>query len=270
MEKFIGLEVLFAASNVRSKYDASVCFLHWCLLQNQYKCKGLLNNEDETPLKLSELLPGGWNNDNDLYTLMYQSESTEDFILKILRVEDTLLVNIQRLKDDKVCSWSFETSNFVNESSNWCFEGTYKNLSKLQKELEQNLTQVFKTEKKKSGENCSSSLLEDSQSRNNREDSHYIHRQGVPHRQPDPYSMGVPRLDPFSVGVSDLDPFSSHSSGMLMDPARSGLGIQPLPNRMPRGSGLPGARFDPVAPIMNYQTPNPDHLPPPGFDDMYT
>lgn len=50
----------------------------------------------------------------------------------------------------------------------------------------------------------------------------------------------------------------------------------------PRGSGpnplpgvVPGARFDPFGPIdpfnnsLNRPGPNPDHLPPPGYEDMF-
>ncbi|XP_033097860.1 proteasome inhibitor PI31 subunit-like [Anneissia japonica] len=257
MENFVGLEVLYAASNIRSKYDATVCFLHWCMLQNECKCKGLVKENVER--KLSELLPAEWNKDNDLYSLMYQRTNDEVFTLKILRVEDTLLVNTQRMKDDKVSSCTVETSDFVNESSGWCYDSTYKNLHKLRKQFENSLKEIFS--KDKSNVKVSTNLREESEYRKTRDQARAMHW-----HDPSPHFQH----DPFSVGASDLDPFSSSSSGMFMDPTRSGLGINPLPNRMPRGSGIPGARFDPVGPAMNFQTPNPDHLPPPGFDDMYT
>ncbi|XP_027478034.1 proteasome inhibitor PI31 subunit isoform X3 [Zalophus californianus] len=83
-------------------------------------------------------------------------------------------------------------------------------------------------------------------------------------------------LGPFAVGGEDLDPFGCRRGGMIVDPLRSGFPralIDPssgLPNRLPPGAVPPGARFDPFGPIGTSPSgPNPDHLPPPGFDDMY-
>uniref|UniRef100_A0AC11BYK1 Proteasome inhibitor subunit 1 n=1 Tax=Ovis aries TaxID=9940 RepID=A0AC11BYK1_SHEEP len=83
-------------------------------------------------------------------------------------------------------------------------------------------------------------------------------------------------LGPFAVGGEDLDPFGCRRGGMIVDPLRSGFPralIDPssgLPNRLPPGAVPPGARFDPFGPIGTSPSgPNPDHLPPPGYDDMY-
>ncbi|KAM4841725.1 proteasome inhibitor PI31 subunit isoform 2-T3 [Thomomys bottae] len=83
-------------------------------------------------------------------------------------------------------------------------------------------------------------------------------------------------LGPFTVGGEDLDPFGCRRGGMIVDPLRSGFPralIDPssgLPNRLPPGAVPPGARFDPFGPIGTSPSgPNPDHLPPPGYDDMY-
>lgn len=83
-------------------------------------------------------------------------------------------------------------------------------------------------------------------------------------------------LSPFAVGGDDLDPFGCQRGGMIVDPLRSGFPralIDPssgLPNRLPPGAVPPGARFDPFGPIGTSPSgPNPDHLPPPGYDDMY-
>ncbi|KAL0595287.1 Actin, cytoplasmic 1 [Plecturocebus cupreus] len=83
-------------------------------------------------------------------------------------------------------------------------------------------------------------------------------------------------LGPFAVGGEDLDPFGRRRGGMIVDPLRSGFPralIDPssgLPNRLPPGAVPPGARFDPFGPTGTSPSgPNPDHLPPPGFDDMY-
>ncbi|XP_026547774.1 proteasome inhibitor PI31 subunit, partial [Notechis scutatus] len=64
--------------------------------------------------------------------------------------------------------------------------------------------------------------------------------------------------------------------GMIFDPLRSGFRnpvLDPssgLPSRLPPGSIPPGARFDPFGPPgARRPGPNPDHLRPPDYDDMF-
>nr|CAD7448223.1 unnamed protein product [Timema bartmani] len=92
-----------------------------------------------------------------------------------------------------------------------------------------------------------------------------------------------PLRHPLRIGQDDLNPFGRTGGGMIFDPFNSrgrggipdpGIGI---PGGLPRGSIPPGARFDPFGPPGS--TPNPgrfgrgppdaDHLPPPGYDDMF-
>jgi len=100
--------------------------------------------------------------------------------------------------------------------------------------------------------------------------------------------------DPLRFGASDLDPLRAggmSGGGMLFDPLRSGLprqGGRRYPPEfgsgiggpmIPRGSVPPGARFDPMGPPdadpfyggfnPGRFGPNPDHMPPPGFGDMF-
>ncbi|NXA34252.1 PSMF1 inhibitor, partial [Eudromia elegans] len=81
---------------------------------------------------------------------------------------------------------------------------------------------------------------------------------------------------PFAVGGQDLDPLGARGGGMIADPLRSGFprpGLDPssgLPSQLPPGAVPPGARFDPFGPLgANTAGPNPDHLPPPGYEDMF-
>ncbi|WAR17423.1 PSMF1-like protein [Mya arenaria] len=85
--------------------------------------------------------------------------------------------------------------------------------------------------------------------------------------------------DPFSIGRGDLDPLRS-GGGMLFDPMRGGrgprFGMDPsagLPSRLPRGAVPPGARFDPFGPPGTHPGqrpgPDPDHMRPPDYDDMF-
>lgn len=74
-----------------------------------------------------------------------------------------------------------------------------------------------------------------------------------------------------------MDPFRAGGMGGV-GPGR--LGPQPLPGQLPRGAVPPGARFDPFGPVPRggsrtdprsgrFAGPDPDHLPPPGYDDMF-
>ncbi|XP_035303789.1 proteasome inhibitor PI31 subunit-like isoform X2 [Cricetulus griseus] len=83
-------------------------------------------------------------------------------------------------------------------------------------------------------------------------------------------------LSPFAVGGEDLDHVRCQRGGMIVDPLSSDFPralIDPssgLPNRLPPGAVPPGARFDPFGPIGTSPSgPSPDHLPTPGYDDMY-
>ena len=45
-------------------------------------------------VKKSELLPSGWNENQELYSLLYQNVTEETFVLKIISVDGTLLVHV--------------------------------------------------------------------------------------------------------------------------------------------------------------------------------
>ncbi|KTG02074.1 hypothetical protein cypCar_00008620 [Cyprinus carpio] len=84
-------------------------------------------------------------------------------------------------------------------------------------------------------------------------------------------------LAPFAAGGADLDPFGGRGSGgMIVDPLRAGFprsGFDPssgIPGVLPPGAVPPGARFDPFGPVGRHRPgPDPDHMPPPGYDDMF-
>lgn len=89
--------------------------------------------------------------------------------------------------------------------------------------------------------------------------------------------MGRRDVDPLrDIGRGDLDPLGRGGGGMLFNPPgmpfRPGMPRDPLrPGGMP--GVIPGARFDPFGPIdpnrHGRMGPDPDHLPPPGYDDMF-
>lgn len=108
---------------------------------------------------------------------------------------------------------------------------------------------------------------------------------------------GAARVYPPVVGGSDVNPFGGLGGGMIFDPRDpSHFPYQNNPNNFRGGYGPPrlggpvigmvppGARFDPFGPpgaepdrqrptrprpLPGPGAPDPDHLPPPGYDDMF-
>ncbi|CAG2121728.1 unnamed protein product, partial [Medioppia subpectinata] len=99
----------------------------------------------------------------------------------------------------------------------------------------------------------------------------------------DPNYGGVGQWPP-PYGGADLDPLGRAQGGMIMDPRAFpgpfGRGPRNPAPGLPPGAIPPGARFDPFGPPgvgpnprphrnPRQQGPDPDHLPPPGYDDMF-
>lgn len=78
-----------------------------------------------------------------------------------------------------------------------------------------------------------------------------------------------------NVGRGDLDPLGRFTGGMIFDPDFRQIpsNIHQPPLRSPFIHRPPsGARFDPVNPLdpnRLIRGPDNDHLPPPGYDDMF-
>ncbi|KXJ20526.1 Proteasome inhibitor PI31 subunit [Exaiptasia diaphana] len=107
-----------------------------------------------------------------------------------------------------------------------------------------------------------------------------------PRRPPDFRDEWTPPTGTFPYGDGDRFPGHPGGGGMLMDPFRTGGGLPSMPGtgsvpgQLPRGSVPPGARFDPFGPVPpggargdtqsgRFAGPDPDELPPPGYDDMF-
>lgn len=150
-------------------------------------------------------------------------------------------------------------------------------MQELSTQLKTNLLIKEKDHKTKS-EPKRSNLREDNQPQR------IIPNQYIPYR-PTPGSDGGinPPLPHFpQIGGSDLDPLGRGvGGGMIFDPFRPPGG---RPSFNPHPGVPPGARFDPYGPPgvgpglgrpnrpkqpPPFGAPNPDHLPPPGYDDMF-
>uniref|UniRef100_A0A672SKJ2 Proteasome inhibitor PI31 subunit n=1 Tax=Sinocyclocheilus grahami TaxID=75366 RepID=A0A672SKJ2_SINGR len=204
-----GLELLFncVANSITCSQDALICFVHWEIVKNGYKCLGI-------------------GDEKCIHVLTYP-----------------------------FCSFSV-------------FKNTDELITKLKSSLlpPKKEERQGKTEKKTKSERVSN--LRDPHS-----DPLLIPTRGPPSRHPPNWPDP---MAPFAAGGADLDPFGGRAGGMIVDPLRAGFprsGFDPssgIPGVLPPGAVPPGARFDPFGPVGRHRPgPDPDHMPPPGYDDMF-
>ncbi|XP_009081112.1 PREDICTED: proteasome inhibitor PI31 subunit, partial [Acanthisitta chloris] len=217
----------------------------------------------------SELLPTGWEANKEVYTLRYKStDDARELLLKAIMVEDNMILNVMDRSSQKVADVTLAVADYINPEHLDDFHKVYKNTEELRTRISSGIITPLgaPAEKAKKEPESKKDLLRD---------DNPLH---IPPRQPTGTmapSWPSP-LSPFAVGGDDLDPLGSRGGGMIMDPLRSGFprrGIDPssgIPGRLPPGAVPPGARFDPFGPLgAGRSGPDPDHLPPPGYDDMF-
>jgi len=296
MSQTYGLELVhrIVSPDLRSKNDTLISLFHWLLTSKGFKCVG--NGEQpNTSDKKSELLPAGWNNDQTVYTLRYVNESDgKIYLFKAIPVDNTVVVNIMRTSDNKVASTAFVTDDLIGEPR-LDFNSVYLNVSAAENKFVSELltpidvpgTQAAATSRASDASRPSTGRDPYQYQAPDPDDPLAIPPRNplMEPRQPMRPSWNDPD-DPFNVGRSDLDPFGGvgRGGGMLMDPRGFlGRGSFPPPNnpgQLPRGAVPPGARFDPFGPgggplgprgsRPRFAGPDADHLPPPGYDDMFS
>ncbi|XP_066601159.1 proteasome inhibitor PI31 subunit-like [Prorops nasuta] len=263
-------------SDVVKKEDVIILFIHWYLIKQNFKCIGLgdsktFNNAESG----SELLPENWNKSPN-YALRYVHNG-KLYILHGLRSDEDLLINLLRAEDHNLATVQFPIATTVNE-----LHGPLESLMPSHQEvvykIRNDLLEPVVTSNAVDASTQTSTSSERGSLR--QDDSNPLR---VPPRRP--ARQPPPFRDPFDVGRSDLDPFANVGGGMLFDPFSSGLNpLRPhpgnpdrslgMPGRLPQGAVPPGARFDPFGPPDRDpprppRNPDSDHLPPPGYDDMF-
>lgn len=265
---YFGFELLYktVSGSILAKSDVLIAVVHWYLVKNSFRNVGI--GDDKTlseSEEKSELLPEGWNANTKIYTLRYVNNG-QLYILHGLDTDGTMLVNLVQVKTLNVSNVAFQIEDTVKDlhgSITTLIPEVATVLNRIRKEL---LEPVFETNKK------------DGETQTKKEPEK---TDRVDVRLANPLLIGQgPRLpagmnsDPFGVGRGDLDPFG-RGGGMIFEPPG---GFNPLADlRRPGPSGIiPGARFDPFGPTVGTNPrqfrnpdPDPDHMPPPGYDDMF-
>ncbi|XP_072270408.1 proteasome inhibitor PI31 subunit [Pyxicephalus adspersus] len=256
-----GLELLFALASpeISQPQDPLVCFIHWELISQGLRCLGK-GDKAEANDKESERLPDGWASNKELYTLRYENSKSK-ILLKALKVDNSLIVNVLDMKTEKVNNLTLNIGDFIDGAHLKDFHRVFKKTKELKQSLHTELISPLLGFKKTTGK---------------------LEKEGE--RPPDYVTPNVPSGHPAPLhtteenpsgnipyGHADLDPLGGHSGGMIFDPFGPGSRPRPDPTvGLPPGAVPPGARFDPFGPPgARRPGPDPDHLPPPGYEDMY-
>uniref|UniRef100_A0A182NHY6 Proteasome inhibitor PI31 subunit n=1 Tax=Anopheles dirus TaxID=7168 RepID=A0A182NHY6_9DIPT len=249
-----GLEMLWKLEkgNVESKADVIILLAHWFLTKNGFRNVGVGDDKTlDNSVEQSELLPEGWNGNNTSYALRY-TLNNELYILHGVVVEETLILNLLQAKTLQVSNAAFNLNATVQSFNSANVKLLFANVGAQIARMDSELVKPLHDGGTKSS--SSQTTSPDPPAAN-----------AAPSRnpsfgeEPSRLQIGVPRIP--RVGQADLNPFGGLGGGMLMDPLR---GIGP-------GVRIPGARIDPIGPFHrnNRPMPDPDHLPPPGYDDMF-
>ncbi|XP_054919423.1 proteasome inhibitor PI31 subunit-like isoform X3 [Dermacentor andersoni] len=238
-----------------------------CALMPQAICQWDGNAQHST----TELLPPGWNENQGSYTIRYISaQNNERYLLKAVRADNSLLICVLNIKEDKTASTSLNVGKYVSEEYKDCSRA-FKDLNAVVEKVNREVINVLEhSESEISGVRGASSATS--------------HERVLRMLTGQP-SMECPRAqEPAQLGQRDLDPFFGGRSGggMIMDPRELTRPLHPNPGAtipgLPRATFPPGARFDPFGPSstndpagFRFAGPNPDHaMRPPDYDDMFS
>lgn len=279
-----GAEMLFKINEglIKTKYDVIICFSHWVLTRYGFQCGGVGDDISyPNASELTELMPNGWNTEAP-YKLRYVFKN-QVYILSGLRDDDDLVINLSRPADTR----TFVTTININEIKSINGSVTemipaYEDVrTRINKELIQPMTEI---EVAKEVHTQTTQAAERPPPRVPRS----LHDFDMPSP---PLMQTYPSRNPgtgVGVGADDLlPPFLppraggigiGGGGGMLFNPPGMGPRGSFVDPSLPRGAVPPGARFDPINPVnphgprqppTRFNHPDHDHLPPPGYDDMF-
>ena len=170
-----------------------------------------------------------------VYSLVYQDQTTEGYLLKAISVDDILIVSLLSLKTNKTADTNIQPTEFIEKKEEFVLNNLDTLLSKIEAEL---ISKVINKTDSKPGTKKDATKTDEV---NQRKDPDHHH---------DPLFVGGGgrrgRVDPGmpddegglpNIGGADLDPFRGGimGGGMLMDPRGRGRGL---------GGGLGGNVFE--------------------------
>ncbi|XP_012274736.1 proteasome inhibitor PI31 subunit [Orussus abietinus] len=293
-----GFELLnkLVENQLQKKEDIIILFVHWYFVKNGFKCIGTGDSKTFEPSEQgSESLPDEWNQRPN-YALRYVKEG-KLYILLGTKSDADLLLNLLRVEDHSVSNVQFPIGTTVSEIKGplTTLMPDYQNVLNV---IRKDLVEPVYTDTARE----TSTQTPQPNVNTEREIPRQVPgpdfdplRVGQPHRPAPNIPTRNPEADPFDYGRSDLDPFNirrpgvdplAPGGGMIFNPFQQnqrnrfrpgepgGLGV---PGRLPPGAVPPGARFDPFGPPdierrqppPNPYNPDNDHMPPPGYDDMF-
>ncbi|XP_074111921.1 proteasome inhibitor 31 kDa [Cotesia typhae] len=282
--EYFGFEMLnkLVDNQLNKKEDVLILFTHWFFIKTGFKCIGLGDEKTVEPnTEGHEFLPEGWNQ-KDFYALRYLKEG-QLYILLGRKSDNNLLLNLLRVDDNGVSNVKFQTETVVN-SIHGGLSTLIPTYQEVMNKIREDLVEPVYTGTAREM-STQTSQSEDRRPSNPDNDPLRVGPPHIPQRPP----RWDPATDPRAVGRADLDPFAGvgpRGGGMLFDPFQPDRNLPNprFPGRpggiggpafLPPGAIPPGARFDPFGPPDNNLprpprgNPDHDHLPPPGYDDMF-
>ncbi|XP_003490801.1 proteasome inhibitor PI31 subunit [Bombus vosnesenskii] len=257
-------------NQITKKEDVLILFVHWYLIKYGFRCIGIGDSKAFEPTeKGSQLLPEGWNTRPN-YALRYIKDS-KLFIFHGIKSDEDLLINLLKVDDQNVSNVQFPINQTVNELHG-DLESVIPSYQNVINVIQEDLIHALIPGNMVV--NSTQTSFTNDQSRDNPlrvgESTRPSSASYPWNRDADPLRVGAADLNPFAQGSGMIfDPFSSQRN--RMNPSRPGLGV---PGRLPPGAVPPFAKFDPFGPPDINQPrprrdPDNDHLPPPGYDDMF-
>lgn len=264
---FFGFDLLFKTVEglVARKTDVLVVLIHWFLTKNSnFRCIGIGDDRTITGSETgSELLPNGWNDSSDRYTIRYVSDNIL-YILIGTNSANVFLINLLNTRTNKVSNLAVNPDQIV-EGLRGNIQAMVPSASNLLYRFRKELLEPVFTGNSRDGttqtqiqREISSIMSFDDMRFPPRSAGHCLN--GNPLQFPRPLIGREPPLR--DIGRGDLMP--GGGGGMLMDPPRP----RPFGSRPgPLNPNSPGPRIDPTAPPGVRPNPDDDHFRPPRGND---
>lgn len=263
MEKLQGIETCLYTyrDQMNCATDALFLFVHWNLIRKGFQCV--------VDGKKTEILPTGWNAKNNSEYIINYSLNSKGYELKMLVVEDSLIINLMKKSNERTANVTCLTKNHVVNHRNE-FQNLFIDIQDLCEKIDTEFDAL---------------INEDSENKNL--ESKCSEMKSTESLQTGQAMVRQAYVTPDNYGRSDLDPFYNDplriggigGGGMIFDPFR-GQNYPQVPGNLPPGAVPPGARFDPFGPPLPDEFtglgtrpmrggPNPSNLRPPQFEDQF-